>query len=279
MDISRDTIDKLGELQAAATRISWPEVETGELPAVAFPAGITVHSLEAYAPTRRQFRGTFTTRSVQSFVDYVTPFANHQACFIDSEATKASLWLDIGDYAEPGHCFHLAHLQLVKTALYTDILKSVDRAMTQREMAEWLDDWRACIANAITDQLPQDLSGEDYSVAKAIQAVRSIKIAANGQTTVTVGAMNEERSAFAQVSASSIHHMPNTFVMRCKPFEELTERDILLDVSVITGDTPKLKLRIRSFGTLQEEIAEEFASLLRAKLPEGIVPILGSFKP
>lgn len=279
MELTRDTIDKLAELQAAAASINWPEVETGALPAVALPAGITLHSLEAFAPTRRQFRGVFTTRSVQSFVDYVTPFAENQACFIDSEATKASLWLDIGDEDDPGHCFHLAHLQLVKTALYTDILKVAERALTQREMAEWLDDWKGSIANVITETPPAIDVLDDYTVAKAIQAVRSIKIAANGQTTVTVGNMNEERSAFAQVSASSIHRMPSTFIMRCKPFEELSERDILLDVSVIAGDQPKLKLRIRSFGTLQEEIAQEFALLLRAKLPDGIVPILGSFKP
>ena len=92
--------------------------------------------------------------------------------------------------------------------------------------------------------------------------------------------MSETRSGLAKIAATSKHVLPDAFQFTCRPFPELEERDLVLELLVHTsGKEPALNLRLRERERLVEEIAEEVAQVIGAALPDGMVTIVGKFTP
>ncbi len=63
--------------------------------------------------------------------------------------------------------------------------------------------------------------------------------------------------------------MPVAFDAKCVPFEGLKERPFKLRLSIITGNSPVLVLRIIQLEAVQEEMANEFRDLLVEKFKDG----------
>ena len=262
--MERATIEKICELSSASEFIDWDDVEAGKLHAVEIPEGNKLVSLESYMSGRRRFRGEFRTISIPAFASYVVQFADAQNCFINTDKMLAAVYLDEGSKEDPGHCDHWAHVQLPPTALWAAVMAIHGRAMGQREMAEWLMDWRSYLVG---------------DVDQAIKAVRAIDINASMNSSTTVGNMHETRTTMENVAAVSKHVLPEFFTVSGKLYEDLMSRTVHLDLSVIASDKPQLKLRIRSFEWLKEDMGNEFAGVLELQLPPGITPLIGAFDP
>lgn len=256
--MEREAIDKICELQNASEVIHW------DVPGVLVPAGNTLLDLEKFMDFRRRFRGAFRTTAIPAFVNYVEQFADAQNCFIGTEKMVATIFLDEGNNEVPGHCDHVAQVQLPPTALWAAVTGIHGRPMSQREMAEWLMDWRSYLVG---------------DVDQAIKAVRAIDINASMSSSTTVGNMSEHQTTMESVAAVSKHVLPETFTVAGKLYEDLSVRTVHLDLSVIASDKPQLKLRIRSFEWLKEELGNEFAAALEGRLPGDIVPLIGAFEP
>lgn len=272
MDLSREAIEQICFLSENAADINWPVSLAAEPPCIAVPGTVRLQDIEEYLPHRRAFRGEFNTASMLAFRDYIAPFEEEQPCFIDGDTLRAVVYLDIGSGNEPGHCRHRASLQVKRTAAFAALLAANEKPMSQRELAEWLEDWNASLAAV-------DAMGVEMELAAAVRAVRNIIISATTDSKSSIQNMSETRGTLAKIEATSEAGLPAGFIFTCQPTDELVERSIRVDLAVITGEKPVLKLRIRAKAALDEDIASEFAVHLKGCLPAGIRPLVGAFKP
>lgn len=262
---TKDAINRFIQVVTAAQEIDWARMSRAEVQGIALPEGVTIHDFEPFFEARRRFRGTFLTKSVDSFVSYLEGTSG-ATCFIDQDRMAALSILDLGTEDAPGHCDHRAILTLDPTPIYAAVKEINGKPMDQRGLAEWMEDWK------------NFLSVDKGPIRAAIAAVRCIDIKAKAEVTTTVGNMSETQSKFASVEATSRHTLPETISVMCKPYGCLGTRIVELMLSVITGDRPVLKLRIVGRGEMEEAIAQEFGELLASRLPEGHVALLGRFE-
>lgn len=262
--ITQETIDRIAELVAAQN------IERATAPdAVVAPSTMGVHDLEKYLPHRRRMRARFETRAIAAFADYLSEHQNFAPIFVDDANATAKCVIDLGDAVDPGHCDHTATLTLKHTALWAAICAADGAAMSQRTLADWIEDWRHALR---AFDAPD---GNEIPLGRAVTAIRTINIKAAVDVGHTVGDMKETRSAFQSVEASSPEGLPAVFVATVKPYEELPEREVTLRVSVMTGDSPSLKLRIVARGVLEEAIGLDFVNKLRASLSTSQSVLLG----
>ena len=71
---------------------------------------------------------------------------------------SAAAILNFGTTDAPGHCDSKATVKLDQTAPYTALLEIVNKRLTQRELAEFIEDWRSFI----TCWSEEDAEGERY---------------------------------------------------------------------------------------------------------------------
>ena len=262
--ITREALDRLAELVAREGFIG------DEAPdAVTLPESMHVVDLERYQPHRLRFRAQFVTRSISAFAEYLNKHSSLAPIFVDAEKAKARCVLDLGTIDAPGHCEHSATLELKATALWAAILDADGTAMSQRTLAEWIEDWRHAL------RAFDGPDGDEIPIAKAATAIRTINIKAAADVGHSVDHMRESRSAFHSVEASSPDGLPAIFLARVTPYEELGPRDVTLRVSVMTGDSPSLKLRIVALGTIEEAIGVDFMDAICESIATGQVAMLG----
>lgn len=239
------------------------------LPVVAMPDSLKAVDLEKYLRCRARFRGQFSTKTVTSFGDYAnnnTDTTHRRAVFIDANEMKARLVLNLGSTVYAGHCDHTATLQLEKTAAYTALLEFVGRQITQRDAAEFIEDWRSCL----TAWGEEDADGEQQGIplVKALHAIRSLTIEATAKHDSDVRNMGETTSSMASIDAKSVHQIPAQLEFTCEPYAGLSKRTFALRVSIITQAKPMIVLRIIRAEEHQEEMAKEFQELITKELSE-----------
>lgn len=179
--------------------------------------------------------------------------------------------LNIGTLDNPGHADNTAQIKLKKTAAYNALLDINGKRKSQKELAEWLEDY----ADFITGF---DKDGEVIQATKAAAAIRKITIEANSSADFEDNDFSGKRSVMESVEAKTKDIMPVAFEFKCIPFEGLKERPFKLRMSIITGDRPTLVLRIVQIESVQENIANEFRDLLVDKFKDSQVEtFIGSF--
>lgn len=234
------------------------------------PENMKVVSLEEYQEHRSNYRGTFQTLSIADFARYAADFEGGK-CFINQQDMKATCFFDLGDEDLPGHGRHRAHLALEKTAAFEAMLSRNGYALSQKDMAEWLEDWRDHITPVGADD-----------VKKAIQAVRNITISANASATHVTEDFRGTRSVAEEIEAKGVVQLPTGFTFECFPYHGLNERTFTLRLSVLTGDKPTLVLRLARWEEQQEAMAQEFSEHLGTALKSAGADasiFLGSFAP
>lgn len=277
--IESAALDRILALQDASRTIDWAAVQSGVIPAVARDGNTGVYDLEGFADNRRQFRGVYTTASIESFAKYLewqgakAGALGAMPCFIDGEAGSAAAFLDIGDALKPGHCLNRAVLKLEPTAAYAAIVKASGQQTDQRGMANFLEDWRRYFA--VDEYGPTGTA----DVLKVLRSVRSIDISTKVTAGQAVTNHGESRSGFVALDANANKGLPDQLWFVCKPFVEFAERRIEVDLSTIFIEPPKLTLRIRAKEALFEDIAAEFQDLISDALPSVFTPVSGAFKP
>lgn len=247
--------------------------------AIALPKDFDLRSLEIFESNRYRFRGHMTTKSVAAFSQYATDNAeDNNACFINAEDMCAKLIFNIGDILEPGHCDHFATVKLEQTAPYRAMLNVVNKRHAQKDIAEFIEDWR----NYITAHSDEDENGDSKTIPlpRALHAIRKITIEATAKTESETRNFGASTSSMESIDVKGENPPPALLLFTCKPYADLPERQFALRLSVITGGTPSLVLRCVREEEHQEQMAKQFKELLTTELELVTPPVktyIGSF--
>lgn len=241
------------------------------MPLLALPDNFSRHDIEGYLPHRIRARGNMVTPYLNDFVAYASTHKEAGASvFVDADSIRATAVLNLGTPEEPGHADQLATLAPKRTAAYEALRNATDRPQSQREIAEFLEDWLHCwAAKHYEEDLPQ---------GQALLAIRNLTIEAALKHDHKEESLSASRSTFESVKASSVHKLPSTITFKCKPYPDLAERTFNLRLSVLTTESkPRFQLRIAALEEHTEQMATEFSVLIRAAA-EGQIPVLiGSY--
>jgi uncharacterized protein YfdQ (DUF2303 family) len=241
-------------------------------PVVAVPDGVALKNLEPFLDGRTRFRGKMQTSSIEDFARYSTGYAEDGArCFINADRMSAVSVFNIGTIENPGHADNTAVLSLKRTAPFTAVLTINNEHNSQKELAEWIEDWAENLIGFSSD-------GNAINAKKSAAALRKITIEANKKADYEDNDFSGKRSLLESVEAKTQEIMPVAFEFKCVSYEGLTERAIKLRLSIINSDRPSLVLRIVQLESIQEEIAAEFRDLLIEKFNNGTVEtFIGEF--
>lgn len=240
--------------------------------------GEFVTSLEHLAEHRSRFRGTFRTSVIAELFSYITDWREHcgsteqPQAFIDPDKMTATAIFNLGDLATPGHADHRAELALKKSAAYA-ALTSRPQHFNQRQLAEWLEDWRDYLT-------PINDAGESSNLVSAIAAVRDVTVDKARSEQHTVRDLGATHSAMESIDAKSAHTLPAAFEFNCVPFEGLSSRVLVLRLGVITSDD-KLHFTLRTLQAeaVTEAIAMDFRDVLSRQLGISCRVRIGQFTP
>lgn len=243
-----------------------------DTPTVVLPDGCQVITLEKWQAGRSRFRGIYSTHSLADFAAYAAGRATAGAKgFIDQDVMTCTLIFNLGDTAAPGHADDRALLRLKPSAGYKAAQAIGGRAMSQKDLSDWIEDWHQYLTAV-------DEAGQAMGISKAIAAVRTITVKAASESDHTVSETSASRSSMDQIEARSKETLPANLLFSVVPYDGLTEQQIQLRVSVITsGSQPALKLRWVGEEVQREEIAQEFKSVLENQIGEAAKLTLGSF--
>lgn len=272
MSLTKEAIQHI-ESQAVIAAAKPLVIDNGSTVAV-LPENVRLASMEQYQPLRDRFRGALRTHSLRDFVKYVAAHDDaNQPCpggFIDQDAMAATVIFNLGAPDHAGHGDDTATLTLKPTAAYAALQGIIGKALSQQQLAEWLEDW--------VPNLAAQSHGTTLNMVAAINAVRRMVIKATSQRDSNVGDFSTSRSAMDEIEAKSQETLPTTFIFTTVPFEGLQPAHITLRLSVITGrDEPQLKLRWVGEEAQREEFAREFKAVLEQEVG-GIVPLtIGTF--
>lgn len=240
-----------------------------------------VESLEHLAEGRYRFRGKLVTQSLSDFLLYTKnraapePQAKDEKprVFVDGAAFLATAFFNLGGIDKPGHGDDIAVLTLKKTAPYTAALAVNGKAMSQADAVFFVEDWNAFLSGEDEGHNPQ-------SALQVLAALRKVKVTENRTGTSTVSAHAASREGIESIAAHSDFGLPAFLLFRCPTYLGLMERDFRFRVSVVSvNDKPAVVLRMVSKESVEEDIAQEFKSVLLADLAEKADVVIGTFTP
>ena len=265
------SIDKTAIEHIQKTATDLREVENTDFPTIALSESLKLHDLEKYQQYRNYFRGIFETKTCKDFLEYVSENKGAN-CFINADSMSAKSIFDLGDKESPGHAKHQANLTLKKSAPYIELLANNETRMNQRELAEWIEDYRDFIE--VLDE-----NGEEMQNTAAVAAIRRITIEAIRKQGNEQRTFGESKSAMESIDAKSEDGpMPAWILFTCKPYEDLKEQTFHSRISITTrGDEPKLTMRIIKLDVIKEEMATEFKELLAKEHDGDMKFYLGNF--
>ena len=244
--------------------------------AMIVPKDYAIRGIEDFLPNRLRFRGRFKTDSIEDFVDYVKSQSRYRG-FIDPNDLSAKVFFNLGDEGNPGHADWTAELEAKKTSEYRAVLNANTDTMIQSEAIEFIEDWSHLLSAFKTTT---DGFNVDISIPKVISAIRKVKIDSKSTTEVTQENFKAQTSRLDSVEASSDEGLPNFITFTAIPYMGLSHRIFTLRVSIMSGGSyPKLKFRIVGLEKQQEEIAQEFKSLLIKEIGYTGPVTIGAFSP
>lgn len=274
----KDAITALTEAQSVTAANASIQTATNptEVGVVSLPSDFQVHDLEQYLPERRRARGTMATAYVESFASYVTTHAEDGCTVFVQDTIKAKAVLNLGSTDTPGHADNIALLEPTKTAAYTALLAIHGRKLTQRDAAEFLEDW--------IDHV-KCFSGDDHetpsnliTARSAVGALRNLTIESARKLQSEVKSLSASMSAFESVEAKSEQPIPEYIYFKCNPYADLAEREFVLRLGVITDEKPQVVLRIRQLEKHTEEMAAELAELVTSSVGDSATVVLGNYQ-
>ena len=218
-----------------------------------------------------------TTSRLEDWAAYVEAHKEPGAsAFVDPTRMQAVCVLNLGTPLTPGHCDNVAIYKPETTAAY-DALRGIEsvstqtRRLTQRTLAEWMEDWADRIV-CVDDE------GMAIDRRKATAAVRAITIESARKAESVEGQLSAERSAFETVKATSRDTLPAVVQFNCEPYHGLHARTFELRLSITTGDKePMLILRTIRAEWHREEMAIELALNVRKELADKVPVALGAY--
>lgn len=264
---TKDTLELLQQAKAIAQAND--DAGATERGLVALPETFKLQDLEQYLTYRRRARGNFSTPFVASFARYLINHAdmNNTTVFVDPQKLGAVAVLNLGTSEAPGHADNTATLDLQLSAPYQALLRAARGPLSQRVLAEWMEDWAPHIKCS-------DEAG-DIDLRKAIGAVRRISIESMRKQESEQQSLSETRSALESVKATSKDPLPTRIQFSCQPAAELSMRTFEARVSISTsGNDPTLTLHLIRTEEHAEQMSEELLERIKSELAEQALPIV-----
>ncbi|MFC0709242.1 DUF2303 family protein [Azorhizophilus paspali] len=271
MSLSKEALQIIID-NAVAAAGDTPDTHT---PVAILPGSFSVVDMEKYQVGRSRFRGALSTTSLADFASYVIDRRGIDPAkgFIDQDAMRCVAFFNLGDEACPGHADDTATLTLKPTAAYSAVQAIAGEPLSQKALAEWMEDWHANIE-------AESEAGDPMSTVQAIAAVRNITIKAASERNHVENNFSAQRSAMDAIEAKSQETLPGALHFTCIPYEGLGKRLITLRLSILTGgDKPVLKPRWVGEEQTREEIAHDFKSVLASEIGDAAALTLGIFNP
>lgn len=240
---------------------------------VALPDSFKVSDLEKFQPTRRRLCGTLSTSNEQHFVSYCRQNKEAGAIVaIDADEMQAVAHLNFGTAEAPGHADNIAKLHYQRTAEYRALLRIEDLDLSQRELAEFLEDFSHHIKCF-------DDAGGEITLGHAVAAVRKVTIESLSNTDSEVSSLQESRSTFESIKASSKQPLPVRISFTCTPYFGLPERQFNCRLTVAAGEkAPRMGLKLVHRELHKQEMAEQAVQQLHAALDSEMPVYVGSYK-
>lgn len=240
---------------------------------MAVPNGFNVVNLEEFQVTKDRFAARFETSRLTAFVKYAEHNAaiNDSAVFIDGTAFRAHAIFDFGSRENPLHSRSIARLSLDPSPSYLALSQVVAISLNQKAIVNFLDEWKDNIVSVAS------VEGVDLSHNQAVTALKKLTIERANSITSLVDDFAESRSAFESIEAKSEMFMPSYFVFRTTPYAGLGSRDLVVKISILTGDsTIKIATRINQLASIKEEMADEFEKVLIDELGDMVRTYIGN---
>lgn len=274
--MDRSAVEAISDLSAEAAKATQAQIPNGITHLVAVPNGVNLENVEYSLAGRTRFRGKLATDSIPDFVTYVKQRKGGHG-FIDTAKLGATVFFNLGDAEKPGHADHTARLTLQATPAYLAMLNAGGKAFSQRDALDFIEDWAHIIgAHNVSD----DGAFSPIPLARAIAAIRKVKIKAESTSEQTVGNFQQTNSVLESVLASSDEGLPDVLSFKTEPYLGLPERIFHLRVSVsTTGREPSLRFRVIALEQEQDEIAKQFKSLLLGEVGDAASMTIGTFSP
>ena len=252
----RDALEYLISIGAECT----PEVEKLPPHLVYAHANYRLENIERSLPSRTRYRTQITTGAVGDFAEIISRFgvAGERECFIDRFSMTARTFFNLGTEERPGHGDHFVELTPPQTPEFAEAMRVDGVSMSQREAAEWLEDWREFLTPVWADD-----HGTRATLQNAINTIRNVQVAASRDTDHGAGDFSATKSEVERIEARGREMpLPAFFEFQCVPYDGLSEVVARLRVSVITGDSPRVTYRIVARSALERAIAESFRSIV-----------------
>ena len=236
-----------------------------------------VLNLEQFEAGRCRKRGTFATTDIDSFADYIEINAQpeHISVFIDKNQMQAVAILNFdADDFEQGHLDHRAVLNAERTVMFKNLVSMHDMGRCkQKVFAEFLEDWGHKV-------IARDADGNEIENAKAINAVRNMRIDESAQTDSHAGNYRETRSRLESVEAKSIDGaLPAYFTVNDECYQGIPARNLALRLGISNDDgQPVFKLEIKALQSVRDELAKEFADIVATRVFDGVSVCIGQFQ-
>jgi uncharacterized protein YfdQ (DUF2303 family) len=263
-------LQTLSALMGQADSISTANQQMpAESKAVALPDNYELHNLEPYLPHRTRARGKMRTSDASAFGRYTSQHAEAgAACFVSATEMVAVSVLNLGTPDKPGHGDNLAVFEPERTAPYIalqDVLKrSGAGALTQRELAEFFENWMPYLrfTNSGEELLPHKTT---------IDAIRRITIDSARSVEAESKSLSETRSVMEQVAASSkAGELPAFVTFTLNPYEGFMGRPFQMRLSVRTGaaDKPVLTLGLHLIRGEEhrQQMAQELGAIVEREI-------------
>ncbi|QFT53514.1 DUF2303 family protein [Microbulbifer sp. THAF38] len=261
MTMDQSAVKEIKESQTTAELAKVIDQAKLSTPAMAAPKDFQILNLEKYQQGRTRYRGKMETTSLEDFEQYCMDFGNESAkCFVDPESMTAQTIFNLGTTQEPGHADFSAKLRLIKTAEFKALLQLNGDRSSQKNMAEFMEDYADNILCYTAD-------GEAINTSKAIAAVRRLTIESSRKEDHSVEDFKSSRSALENIEARSDEGLPAGFKFECVPYNGLESRSFDLRLSILTGgDAPRLTARIKRLEAIQEAMGRELQQSLSSVL-------------
>ena len=131
-----------------------------------------------------------------------------------------------------------------------------------------------------TGVIARDADGNEIENAKAINAVRNMRIDESAQTDSHAGNYRETRSRLESVEAKSIDGaLPAYFTVNDECYQGIPARNLALRLGISNDDgQPVFKLEIKALQSVRDELAKEFADIVATRVFDGVSVCIGQFQ-
>lgn len=274
--MDRSAVEAITDLSAEAAKATQEQIPSSITHLVAVPNGVSLANVEANLAGRTRFRGKLVTSSIPDFVTYVKDRPGGHG-FIDTDTLGATVFFNLGDAENPGHADHTGRLNLQATPAFLAMKATGGTVYSQRDALDFIEDWQHVIG---AHRQGDDDLFHAIPLARAISAIRKVKIEEKSTTEQNEGNFQQQKSVLESVTASSDEGLPDVISFKTVPYLGLNERTFFLRVSVASGPRgPVLRFRVIGLEQHEEEIAQEFKALLLGEVGDAASMTIGNFTP